>query len=286
MNVLMVYAHPEPRSFTGHLKDHAWYELQNLGHYVKVTDIFATLLPKLDPSGDFREPLEPTYFDYQTEQVHAELTKTIIPAIAAEQEKVRWADTILFIYPLWWDSIPGVLKTWVEKVFSMGFAYGPEWKFSEGPLKGKTAMSIISVAGSHKVYRANSLRGDLDQLLFPFHHGTLFALGFRVLPPFIAWGSKYASDVTRAKYLEDLEVRLRALADTEPIKYHPLTDYNEDLVLREEVPVARSLHPSEVMCLGCGSMIPWGTDYCVDCQGEDKSEDKPAKENVVNVEAK
>ncbi len=274
MNVLIVYAHPEPRSFTGQLKDRALAELCNLGHNVQLSDVYSILFTKLNPSGDFLEPRDPNYFDYQEEQVYAELTKTKAPEINAEQVKVRWADTILFIYPLWWDSIPGVLKTWVEKVFAMGFAYGPEWKFSEGPLKGKRAMSVISVAGSHKVYRANSLRGDIDHLLYPFHHGTLFALGFEVLPPFIGWGSRFANDVTRVKYLEEFQARLRTLADTEPIKYHTLTDYNEDLILKEDVPTAQSLNPSEVMCLGCGSMIPWGSDYCNDCQNEEKSKDK------------
>ncbi len=260
------------------LKDRALATLHTLGHNVQLTDVFSTPFTKLDPARDFVGPLDPTYFDYQTEQVRAELTNTLAPEIVKEQAKVQWADVVLFIYPLWWDSIPAALKSWVEKVFSMGFAYGPEWQFTEGPLKGKVAVSAVTVGGSHKVYRANSLRGDINELLYPFHHGTLFAVGFEVLPPIIAWGARFASDLTQAKYLEELDARLRTLADTDPIPYHPLADYNEDLVLREDVREARSMAPTEVACLGCGSMIPWGSDYCVECQGETKAKETPPKE--------
>lgn len=41
MNILIVYAHPEPKSFNGALKDLAVLELTALGHQVKVSDLYA-----------------------------------------------------------------------------------------------------------------------------------------------------------------------------------------------------------------------------------------------------
>jgi NAD(P)H dehydrogenase (quinone) len=44
--------------------------------------------------------------------------------IAAEQEKLLWADTVIFQFPLWWFSMPAIMKGWIDRVYAWGFAYG------------------------------------------------------------------------------------------------------------------------------------------------------------------
>ena len=41
-----------------------------------------------------------------------------------EIEKLLWADTLILQFPLWWFSMPAILKGWVDRVFAYGFAYG------------------------------------------------------------------------------------------------------------------------------------------------------------------
>src|ERR1700756_4379765 len=41
MNVLLVYAHPEPRSLNGALKDFSVARLEESGHAVQVSDLYA-----------------------------------------------------------------------------------------------------------------------------------------------------------------------------------------------------------------------------------------------------
>ena len=43
---------------------------------------------------------------------------------AAEQDKLRWADALILQFPLWWFTMPAILKGWVERVYAYGFAYG------------------------------------------------------------------------------------------------------------------------------------------------------------------
>lgn len=68
---------------------------------------------------------------------------------AAEQEKLLWADTIIFQFPLWWYTMPAILKGWVDRVFTYRFAYGVGEhsdtkygeRFGEGTLAGRRALS-------------------------------------------------------------------------------------------------------------------------------------------------
>lgn len=62
------------------------------------------------------------------------------------QELIKWADHIVFVYPLWWGSMPALLKGFVDRVFLPGFAF----KYRENSslwdklLTGKTAHLIIT----------------------------------------------------------------------------------------------------------------------------------------------
>ncbi|GGU46525.1 hypothetical protein GCM10010259_41710 [Streptomyces daghestanicus] len=49
---------------------------------------------------------------------------TLAPDVRAEQEKLLWADTLVFPFPLWWNTMPAILKDWVDRVFTSRFAYG------------------------------------------------------------------------------------------------------------------------------------------------------------------
>jgi NAD(P)H dehydrogenase (quinone) len=44
--------------------------------------------------------------------------------IAGEQAKLRWADAVIFQFPLWWFSMPAIMKGWFDRVYAYGFAYG------------------------------------------------------------------------------------------------------------------------------------------------------------------
>jgi NAD(P)H dehydrogenase (quinone) len=65
--------------------------------------------------------------------------------VLQEQEKLNRADTIVFIYPLWWSDCPAKLKGWFDRVYTVGFAYGTEDEF-ESKLKGKNGL-VICPAG-------------------------------------------------------------------------------------------------------------------------------------------
>jgi NAD(P)H dehydrogenase (quinone) len=61
--------------------------------------------------------------------------------VVAEREKLAAADVFAFVYPLWFNAPPAMLKGYVDRVFGMGFGYGPGM---EPRLEGKKMISFSS----------------------------------------------------------------------------------------------------------------------------------------------
>jgi NAD(P)H dehydrogenase (quinone) len=216
MRLLVVYAHPEPHSFCGALRNTAVNALRRLGHDVVESDLYAMGFNPVGGPGDVTQRADDGVFRYQAEQVAASKSGRFEPALAREMDKLRSADTVLFIFPLWWFSLPAILKGWIDRVFAMGVAYAYGETHENGPLKGKRAMLCLTTGAPQPVFTAAGRNGALSALLFPVQYGMLRFVGMDVLPPFVAWSAARVDDATRASYLAQWEARLAHLA-TEPV---------------------------------------------------------------------
>lgn len=227
MKVLLVFAHPEPRSFNGALRDLAVAELSARGHEVKVSDLYAagwkSAVDRADfPGFDGDRPLQPSRASKQ-----AFLAGELTADVAAEQEKLLWADLLILQFPLWWFTMPAILKGWVDRVFSYGFAYGVgehsdrRWgdRYGEGALAGRRAMLIVTAGGWPEHYSARGINGPIDDLLFPINHGILHYPGYEVLPPFVAYKVDLLGEAAFAAAASALRERLATLETTPPIAY-------------------------------------------------------------------
>lgn len=69
------------------------------------------------------------------------------PALLEAREMIKWANHLVWVYPVWWASFPAVLKGFIDRVFLPGFAF----KKREGSLlwdkylKGKSARIISTL---------------------------------------------------------------------------------------------------------------------------------------------
>jgi NAD(P)H dehydrogenase (quinone) len=218
MNVLIVYAHPEPRSFNGALKDLAVEVLSGANHQVQVSDLYAQ---KFHPTGgpdDFPIRLaDRDFFHYQREQIHATNNAGFHPQLKAEMDKLVWADLLIFQFPLWWFSLPAILKGWVDRVFAMGFAYGNGQNYENGVFRGKRAMLSFTTGAPAQSYVPGSKNGSLDELILHIQRGMLYFVGMEVLPPFVAYGASRVTPEERAAYLDSYRQRLLTLEATAPI---------------------------------------------------------------------
>lgn len=61
---------------------------------------------------------------------------------AKYREMLKWADFLIFIYPIWWSGMPALLKGFIDRVFANGFAYKYKGTRPVGLLKNKQAWVI------------------------------------------------------------------------------------------------------------------------------------------------
>ncbi len=227
MNVLIVYAHPEPRSLNGALKNLAVAHLTARGHVVQMSDLYAMRWKAAADAEDFPARDASARLVYAAASKAAFADGTQSADVAAEQQKLLWADAVVFQFPMWWFSMPAIMKGWIERVFAYGFAYGvgehggERWgdRYGEGTLLGRRAMLSVTIGGREPHYGDRGVNGALDDLLFPIHHGVLFYPGMDVMPPFATYQVDRMREEEWPAVAEAFKTRLDGLFTDAPIPF-------------------------------------------------------------------
>jgi len=244
MNILIVMAHPEPRSLNGTLRDFAVARLMAQGHAVEVSDLYAMHWKAVLDADDFPPGCSGTPLDVSAASRNAYAAGLLSEDVRREHDRLLRADVLILQFPLWWYGMPAILKGWVDRVWACGMAYGvgehsdTHWgdRFGEGCFAGKRAMLVVTAGGWESHYGPRGVNGPIDDLLFPIQHGVLFYPGFAVLPPFVVYRTGRMDATRLAQTCAALGQRLDTLARTAPIPFRPQNggDYRiPALTLRE-----------------------------------------------------
>jgi NAD(P)H dehydrogenase (quinone) len=215
MHALIVYAHPEPTSFTAALKNTAVDALRGAGHSVEVSDLYAEGFNPVAGRHDFVEPFDPNRFNYQIEQGHAHTTHGFAPEIAREQERFLRADLVIWVYPIWWGGVPAILKGWFDRVLAYGFAYADGRRYDTGFFPDKRGILCLTTGGTQERFSPTGVYGSIDQVLWPVQRLMLEYLAIRALEPFVAYGTPRVDQQTREGYLQAWRARLLDIAKNE-----------------------------------------------------------------------
>ncbi|APO76813.1 flavodoxin-like protein [Rhizobium etli 8C-3] len=227
MNVLIVFAHPDRRSLNASLRDVAVEELEALGHAVEVSDLYAMAWKSAVDGADFPAIDPKARLKVAAASGDAFAADALTDDVKAEQAKLLRADVLILQFPLWWFTMPAILKGWVDRVYAYGFAYGvgehndQRWgdRYGEGTLAGKRAMLIVTTGGWREHYSPSGINGPIDDLLFPINHGILHYSGYTVLPPFVTYRVDRLDDAGFAQAAAALRERMRTLESTQPIPF-------------------------------------------------------------------
>lgn len=241
-NALWVYAHPASRSLNAELYEAGTAALAAT-HTVTTSDLYAQ---DWDPRLSRRD-IAGAPDDGQT---FGELTRTAYLAgdlpedVRAEQAKLSGADLLVLQFPLWWYGMPAILKGWFDRVFVNGFAFGvrdPETgrtlKYGEGGLAGRRALAITTAGDRPSSFHTRGLNGDIESLLFPLLHGTLWYTGIEPLRPHLIGGTDRPNWTAGQDEVHRLTARLATIAHEEPIPYRRMRDgdYDDNRVLRQHI---------------------------------------------------
>ncbi|MGV9796549.1 NAD(P)H-dependent oxidoreductase [Mycobacterium sp. NPDC003449] len=170
-----------------------------------------------------------------------------LPAdVQAEQAKLAAAQLLVVQFPLWWYGPPAILKGWFDRVLTNGFAYGdvdPELglprRYGDGHLVGRKALIVVTAGEDARSIGPRGISGDIDSLLFPLVHGTLWYVGIEVLDLHVVHDADGLGADGIDREVQRLQDRLRTI-DTESAKpFRRLRDgdYHGTRALRED------LHP-------------------------------------------
>jgi NAD(P)H dehydrogenase (quinone) len=99
----------------------------------------------------------------------------------------------IFQFPLWWSSVPAILKGWFDRVLSFAFAADAGDLARRPFLRGKKAMLVTTLEADEEVNPAGTWSG-VGELLAPISINTLSYVGMTMLPTFIAYGSTPEKD--------------------------------------------------------------------------------------------
>lgn len=244
MNALIVYSHPEPRSFTGALKDVAVETLERLGHSVEVSDLYREGFDPVESPAHFPQRANPSRFSVLTEQRHANDTSTLPPDVRREVDRLEWADLVIFQYPMWWHAQPAVLKGWLDRVFVYGGLYTGTMRYDRGYFKERKALCSVTAGAPKEAFGHNSRGGPIELLMYPMHY-SLYYMGYDVLPPFISYGIQggglaYQAEEQFRVHLEKEKSkwaqRLESLAEDSPIPFPGWADWDDLGAIKESSP--------------------------------------------------
>lgn len=186
MKTLIVYAHPNPKSFNAAIKETLVSELQAKGHEVKVRDLYAMNFNPVLNVDDFNH--------YAQKQIPAD--------VKAEQDGITWADHVVFLYPTWWIGMPAILKGYIDRVFTNGFAFSYTENGAEGLLKGKKALVIQTTGQPLDLLKQYNLLSPMEVSV---DHGILGFTGIEVITHQFFGGVPYSSDDDRKRMLEEVK---------------------------------------------------------------------------------
>ena len=185
MDTLIIYAHPNPKSFCHAIKQVVVDTVAGCGGAAVVRDLYAQ---------GFEPVLKPS--DFQ-----ALGRGEVLADVKFEQEAIGKAGLIVMVYPLWWTGLPAILKGYIDRVFSHGFAYHAGKDGIKGLLGGKKVLLITTQGTPSAFYDENgmtrALRGTVDTGIFDF-------CAVSVQDHLFFGGVPSVSDAVRKGYLLDV----------------------------------------------------------------------------------
>jgi NAD(P)H dehydrogenase (quinone) len=108
MQALVVYCHPKDGSFNAAVKDLVLAKLRGAGADVRLIDLYQRNFQPVLSQGEWEG-----YLDCPTN----------CAPVDRDVADLRWADTLIFVYPTWWYGLPAILKGWLDRVMLPDVAF-------------------------------------------------------------------------------------------------------------------------------------------------------------------
>jgi NAD(P)H dehydrogenase (quinone) len=166
MHALIVVAHPDPKSLSHSVAAQLGEGVSRSGsgHTFEVANLAA-------------EGFDPRFTATDLAVHRREVPP---PAdIAVEQARIDRADALVLVYPVYWWSMPGLLKGWIDRVFANGWAY--DYSPDAGVVKKLRHLEVHLVAIGGADLRTYARHGYFGAMKTQIDHGIFDYCGARVM---------------------------------------------------------------------------------------------------------
>ncbi len=194
MRYLVIYAHPNPGSFNHALLETVTDTLTKEGRTAVVRDLYALGFDPLLGAADF----------------DAIGRGEMLPDAKREQEYISAAHVLIFIYPLWWAGMPAMLKGYIDRVFTDGFAYRIDGEEISGLLGDKKVLLITTTGAPRDMYEASGMFRSLAQTI---DDGIFRFCGMDVIDHRYLTAVPYVTGRERAAMLAEVSACIQRLPD-------------------------------------------------------------------------
>jgi NAD(P)H dehydrogenase (quinone) len=186
MHTLVILAHPYAKSYCHALYQRVTQQLEQAGHTVDRLHLDEENFDPVMRSADLA-----VYSRGQSAD----------PAVPAYQARIEAAEQLVFIFPIWWEVMPALLKGFLDKVFTNGWAYTPSRFGVTGRLKHIQRAVVVTTMNTPKwAYRW--LYGDAVQRALV--RGTLRKCGVQKVQWIALSPVSHATDAKRTAWLEQV----------------------------------------------------------------------------------
>jgi NAD(P)H dehydrogenase (quinone) len=161
MNVLIIFSHPSKKSYTHQVLEHLKNELILKRSAIEVSDLYAI---------NFQSDMTEQEYD---REAFSKIDLPLSDDVLQEHKKIKKADCIIFLYPIWWSDCPAKLKGWFDRVFSVGFAYKQTAGSSAmGTLK--YGIAICTAGYSNEVLKEMEIAQSMETIMLKDRLGNRF----------------------------------------------------------------------------------------------------------------
>ena len=183
MNHLILSAHPSPHSFSNYLAKQLASKYKELGWEVTMRDLYKINFNPVLSASDL-----------------SKMKSGETPAdIKVEQELIAKADLISVIYPLWWASFPAVLKGYIDRVLTNGFAFRYSAQGAIGLLTDKKVVLHTTMGNTVEEYEE---KGLIDAFRASQGHEVFTYCGMQVIDHLFYPQITLADEKQRDHFLE------------------------------------------------------------------------------------
>jgi glutathione-regulated potassium-efflux system ancillary protein KefF len=128
--------------------------------------------------------------------------------VSREQAALQRAELVVLQHPMYWYSVPGLLKHWFDKVLARGFAYGQGGK----ALWGKRCWWVVTTGGDEQAFGAQGMHHRPFREFAPVVEQTALFCGMTWEEPFVVYGAHRLPREELERAAQDYRDRLELLA--------------------------------------------------------------------------